>query len=153
MIMECRGRRLGRFALLSLTVVVGACSVRAADPDPAETEDMLPGGRVITREDIARTGAHNAWEAIERANTHLVIDHARAGTPSRVSYRGADSLLSSREILLVVDGNTVKNVEEELRAITAESILYIQILTGREAVLRWGSESGNGVIVVRTSAR
>lgn len=146
-------RGLRGLALLSLTVLVVGCSVRAAEPEPGELEDLVPGGRVITREDIARIRAHNAWEAIERSATHLVIDHARDGTPARVSYRGVDSLLSSREILLVVDGNKVKNVEEELRAITAESILYIQILTGREASQRWGSESGNGVIVIKTSAR
>ena len=138
--------------VLALAVLTAGCSLRSASP-PDRPDDMLPGGKVITREDIARTGASNAWEAIERANTHLVIDHGRAGIPSKVSYRGADSLVSDREILLVVDGNTVKNVEEELRSIRAEAILYIQILTGREAALRWGSESANGVIVVDTSAR
>ena len=138
--------------LLVLAVAVG-CTVRSTEPRAYESEDLLPGGKVITREDIARTGAQNAWEAIERANTHLVIDHARAGAPSKVSYRGVDSLVSDREVLLVVDGNVAKNVEADLRSIRAEVILFIQILSGREAALRWGSESGNGVIVVKTSAR
>ncbi len=142
-------RVLGLVAAFALTA---ACTVHSA-PESAEPDGMLPGGKVITREDIARTGASNAWEAIERSPTHLLIAHGRAGRPSKVSYRGVDSLVSDREIMLVVDGNTVRNVEDELQAIRAENILYIQILTGREATLRWGSESGNGVIVVTTTAR
>ena len=141
----------GMVAALALAVLAG-CSAHTP-PESAEPDEVLPGGRVISREDIARVGASNAWEAIERSATHLLIAHGRAGRPSKVSYRGVDSLVSDREILLVVDGNTVKNVEEELQAIRAENILYIQVLTGREATLRWGSESGNGVIVVKTTAR
>lgn len=141
----------GLAALFALTLLTG-CTLHSA-AETTEPDDVLPGGKVITRADIARNGASNAWEAIERSSTHLLIDHARADRPARVSYRGVDSLVSDRAILLVVDGSAVKNVEGELRAIRAEAILYIQILSGREASLRWGSESANGVIVVKTSAR
>lgn len=145
------GLRIG--GLLALAALTAACGARAASERPYESDDRLPGGKVITQEDIARTRAQDAWEAIERSNTHLVIERARGNNPSRISYRGVDSLVSARDILLVVNGNVVKNVEEELRSIRAESILFIQILTGSEASVRWGSESGNGVILIRTTAR
>jgi outer membrane cobalamin receptor len=119
----------------------------AADPD------LEPGGKVVTAEDIRRSGARDAMEAIERAGSHLVIARTRQGTPESIYHRGVDSFVVSREVLLVVDGTRVKYPVDALRGIPARSIRYIQILSGREAVMRWGSESTNGVIMVRTSAR
>jgi hypothetical protein len=52
----------------------------------------------------------------------------------------------------VVDGARVQTVVDHLKNIPAESILYIQILNAREASARYGSEAGNGVIMVRTAA-
>lgn len=146
-------RRTGATLLAALLVAATACSARAAYPERDLPEGALPGGQIITREDIQRTGAHNAWEAIERANTHLTIEHSRSGQPSRISHRGVDSLVRERDVLVVVNGHRIRNAEQELLSIKAEFILFIQVLSGREAALQWGSEAANGVILVRTSAR
>lgn len=149
--MERSAARYFGLAMLAAGLLVSGCggAVRQATDIP---EEALPGGRVITREALERTGARNAWEAIVRGSTHLTIQHSRGGHDSRISYRGVDSLVRERDVLVVVDGNLVRNAESELRALQAEHILFIQILSGREAALRWGSEAGNGVIYVRTSA-
>jgi outer membrane cobalamin receptor len=142
-------------AMAALSACAGSGSPGAEDPAPADQAlvDLEPGGMVLTAEDIRRSGARDAMEAIERSRSHLLIARTREGTPATISHRGVDSFVVSKEVLLVVDGTRVSRPVQALKGIPARSILYIQILSGREAVMRWGSESTNGVIVVRTSAR
>lgn len=143
-------------ALAILAVVAATASAcgahhpSAAQPRP---EGLTPGGTVLTRVDIEEMGARTAMEALERARTHLTIARTRQGTPVKIRQRGIGSLVLSPDILVVVDGSRVNHVVSMLQAIPTESIIYIQVLTGREAALQWGSESGNGVIVVRTAAK
>lgn len=143
-------RMIGLLALASLT----AC---ASLPDSRQKETLpdgaIPGGHIITAEDIVRIGANDAFEAVERGGTHLLITHPGEGKAVKISHRGADSILLGNAILLVVDGSRVKNPEDMLRSIPAGSIVFIQVLSSREASTRWGSEAGNGVILVRTSAK
>lgn len=150
---EAAPRIANALAALLIGLPFHGCALGAPpppEPAPAEAE---PGGQIIMPSAIIRTGARDAMEAIERANTHLVIARTRQGDPVKITQRGASSFFQSNHILLVVDGARVTYPEEMLRSIPAESIRYIQILTGQEAVMRWGSESSNGVIMVRTSAR
>jgi outer membrane cobalamin receptor len=139
-------------ALVMAALLPGCATAAAPAQHFADNADLEPGGMVLTAEDIRRTGARDAMEAIERAGSHLVIARTRQGTPASIYHRGVDSFVISREVLLVVDGTRVKYPVDALRGIPAKSIRYIQILSGREAVTRWGSESTNGVIMVRTSA-
>ena len=136
--------------LAGLTACTGVFQAPPAEPLPEGAE---PGGQILTRSDIERTRARNALEAIERGSTHLLIARTREGRPVKISHRGADSLVFGNHIMLVVDGSRVKHPEQMLRNIPAHSIAFIQILSGREAAMKWGSESGNGVIMVRTSAK
>lgn len=139
-------------ALLVAALFSGCATGTAPTGAFGDDPDLEPGGMVLTAADIQRTGARDAMEAIERAGSHLVIARTRQGTPESIYHRGVDSFVISREVLLVVDGTRVKYPVDALRGIPAKSIRYIQILSGREAVTRWGSESTNGVIMVRTSA-
>ncbi|NIP81206.1 MAG: TonB-dependent receptor plug domain-containing protein [Gemmatimonadetes bacterium] len=136
-------------ALLLLGTFPGCGLEKAESPRPA---GMAPGGTVLTRVEIEEMGARTAMEALERARTHLTIARTREGTPAKITQRGVGSLVLAPDILLVVDGSRVNHVVSMLEAIPTESIVYIQVLTSREAALQWGSESGNGVIVIRTAA-
>jgi hypothetical protein len=141
-------RAIGVMALIAL----GACgSARTADPE-LRPQGMVPGGVVVTQEDIAGLRAFTAMDVLKRARSHLTIARTRAGRPVRVTGRGRTSLVLSPELLLVVDGARAQYPIQLLQSIPAESIVFMQILTGREAALQWGSEAGNGVIVVKTSA-
>lgn len=142
----------GPLALASLA----AC---ASLPQAADRRDRdalagtAPGGHVISQEMILRSGALDAFEAIERGGSQLLIRDPGAGKNASIIHRGTDSFLLGSEILLVVDGSRVSQPQRMLRSIPASSIVFIQILSGREASVQWGSEAGNGVIVVKTSAR
>lgn len=134
---------------LLVVILSTACANIHAVPTDRETLDgVAPGGQLITQQQILRSGANDGFEAIERAGTHLLINGGGGG----ISHRGTDSFLLGSEVLLVVDGSRVTRPGATLRSIPARSITFIQVLSGREASVRWGSEAGNGVILVRTSA-
>ena len=65
---------------------------------------LVSGGVMITRDQIERSRAANAFEALERARTHLVIQWTRQGTPPSITYRGRNSLVQDGDVLVVVDG-------------------------------------------------
>lgn len=148
-----RSLALAALAAFSLIQLAGCASARPAAQDREELPGVVPGGLLLSQADIVQLRALNAMEAIERANSHLVIARTRANSPVRITQRGIGSLIQNPEILLVVDGARVNRAEQMLLSIPAQSILYIQILTGRDATLRFGSESANGVILVQTTAR
>lgn len=137
--------------LLVVILSTACANIRAMPTDRATADGVAPGGQLITQQQILRSGATDGFEAIERAGTHLFIKRS-AGGGARISHRGADSFLLGSDILLVVDGSRVTRPSATLRSIPAGSITFIQVLSGREASVRWGSEAGNGVILVRTSA-
>lgn len=140
-----------RLALLVCVLSGAGCASQRAATNGRE-DGQLPGGIVLTRQDIAAMGVRDAFHAVEKAATHLRIQRTREGSPEKITQRGVTSFILSSEILVVVDGARVQTVVEHLRSIPAESILYIQILNGQEASARFGSEAGNGVIMVRTAA-
>lgn len=139
--------RAARAALaVTTTVVLAAC---ASSPSPEGTEPNPREGQIITRDDIAKTSARDAWEALRLAGTHLNIQFPREGSPARVTHRGVDSFVLSPEVLLVVDGTHMMSLDA-LRDIRAVNVDYIQILPARIAVVKYGTAGGNGVVVVRT---
>ncbi|HSG09216.1 MAG TPA: TonB-dependent receptor plug domain-containing protein [Longimicrobiales bacterium] len=136
----------GTTVALLLLLSVSACKTAPVGntTDPKESDGMI-----LTREDIARTGARDAWEAIQRGGTNLNIQFPREGNNPRVTLRGVSSFVLSPEVLLVVDG-THMNSLASLQDIRAETIEYIQILPARTATVRFGTAGGNGVIFVKT---
>lgn len=144
-----RRRPRSLLILLSL-VVVTACGGKASGPPVAEP---IPPGSVVTREDISEmSNVQTAMEVLERARTALVIQRTRNGGPVRIYHRGVGSLALSPQVLVVVDGSPVQDGVAALEGIPASSVLYIQVLSGREGAMRYGAAAGNGVVSVRTSA-
>lgn len=141
-------------AAIAVSATLTAC---ASLPRPATTErgthPAAHAGSMITQEEIARSGARDAFQAIERGGTYLTIADTGGNRPVRISRRGASSIAMSNAVLLVVDGTPVQHTEQVLRSIPAASIHYIHVLSGRDASVRWGSQAANGVVVVATSAR
>lgn len=143
-----RVRRLAPLALLLAVAATGCATLPGADgtaPNPRE-------GQILTREQIARSGARDAWEALRRGGTRLNIQYTRQGDPARVTHRGIDSFELGAQVLLVLDG-THMNSLASLREIRAESVDYIQVLPARVGVVKYGTAGGNGVVVVRTGER
>ncbi len=132
--------------VLSILLSTGACSTLK----PGTTRAGTAPGRVITAEQIARSGATNAWEALRRSSTHLLVRENSRGEQARISHRGANSLLLSNEVLVVVDGIHLTDWTY-LREIPAASIAYIRIMSGPQGTVQYGTPAGNGVIVVSTA--
>lgn len=141
-------------ALATTTLFLGVAGCATLRSDPLEDDSEIRGGVMISAHDIANSRARNAFEAIERARTHLLVQETQgtSGTDVRLIHRGIDSLVSDPQIMVVVDGTPVSAPIERLRSIPAESIAYIKVLSGREATPRFGTLAGNGLILVRTRA-
>ena len=67
-----------------------------------------------------------------------------------MTQRGVDSFIIGPDLLLVVDGTHMADIYY-LQDIRVENIDYIQILTGSAGAVRYGTDAGNGVIVVKTN--
>jgi outer membrane cobalamin receptor len=128
-------------------VTLAAACAPAPQTDAAAPKERE--GPIITREEIARSGATNGWEALRLASTHLNFQYTREGSPVRVTHRGVDSFIIDPQVLLVVDGVQMQSLEA-LENIPATNIEYIQILAARVGVVKYGTNAGNGVVVVKT---
>lgn len=143
---RCRSLATRRGAPLFAALVLTAC---ATTPPPDRAEPNEREGQILWREDIARTGARDAWDALRLGGTHLNIQFPREGSSARVTHRGVDSFYLSPEVLLVVDGTHMEGLET-LKDIRAVNIDYIQVLPARVGTVKYGTAGGNGVVVVRT---
>jgi hypothetical protein len=104
--------------------------------------------RLITREDVERTGGADAFEVLKRSGTFLSIGEQKSGD-IRASERGKSSILLSQQILLVVDEVMLQDLNA-LRGIRADTIDWMLIMSGAEATPIYGTGASNGVLVVRT---
>lgn len=137
-------------ALLALGILVSGCQTTPSRP-PAD-DSMIPGGVLISRDQIDRSGARDAYEALIRARTHLVIEETRGNNPARIFHRGRDSLVDSGQVLVILDGTpTSMGAVAALKEIPAQQILYMKVLSAREATPRYGMLAGNGAVYVRTA--
>lgn len=134
-------------ALLAMNVCACASARHETGAKPRHDPNL------ITREDIVRSGATDAFEALRLANTHISLSEARGQmTLTRevqATSRGRSSLILSAQMLLVVDDVQRLNVSA-LHEIPADNIAWIRVMTSLEATPIYGTEGGNGAIVVRT---
>ena len=143
-------RQLSSIAARALLVasVSGCASAHHGAGSTARRDPNL-----ITREDIVRSGATDAFEALRLANTHISLSEARGQmTLTRdvqATSRGRSSLVLSAQMLLVVDDVQRLSVAA-LHDIPADNVAWIRVLTSLEATPLYGTEGGNGAIVVRT---
>jgi outer membrane cobalamin receptor len=143
---EAHIRRLCSIALTvaALSQALGACGPTALHPATAPRHEA----RLITREDIERSGAVDAFDALKRAGSYLSIGERKRGDP-RVTERGRSSFLLSPQILLIVDGIMMGNLGV-LHNIRAENVDWMRVMTGAEATPQYGTDASNGVLLVAT---
>lgn len=135
-------RRNVAIILLLSTQVLSACGPKVLHKDTAHHD-----ARLITRAQIERTGATDALEALNRAGSFLNLSDRK--NVVRASQRGRASFLLSPQILLVVDGVMMADLNP-LRTIPAESVDSMRVLTSIEATPVYGTQGSNGVLVVTT---
>lgn len=98
-----------------------------------------PSRDIITAEEIARTGALNAYEAVDQLRRRWLAPH------------GATLLQEPKQQYPVVFVDNLEFGElDSLRSIRVAEIREIRFIDGRDAVNRYGMEYGAGIIMVVT---
>ncbi|MEA2706106.1 MAG: hypothetical protein QOH22_894 [Gemmatimonadaceae bacterium] len=134
--------------ICSMAVTIAAAAQLACGPTLHPEAAPRHEARLITREDIQRSGAVDAFDAIKRAGSYLNISERKRGD-IRITERGRSSFMLSPQILLIVDGVMMTNLNT-LHDIRAENLEWIRVMTGAEATPQYGTDAANGVVLVAT---
>jgi outer membrane cobalamin receptor len=111
-------------------------------------DDQSGTERLITKEQIAASGARTAWDVLRRYAGHLTTDR-RDGSPGRLERRGRSSIYLNDGPVVFVDGVHVPDARN-LQYVPAQDIESIRIISGIEGTTYYGTNAGNGVIIIAT---
>jgi len=123
--------RQASVVVCALGLALASC-VRAAAPTPG-----LANQAVITRDDIDRIRAATALDIIQRYRSDVLTPHA----PSSV-------LLNKHIHPVVFLNEQYYGAVDELRNLPADGVQEIRLFTGTDAVTKFGSQYGGGVIQI-----
>ena len=132
--------------LLSLTVALAGCGPTVRHDATARQPS---GTFLISAEQIAKSGAQNAWQVLQRSAPMLVAQNDKDGRPGKLTRRGRSSLLLDDSPVVLLDGVRIPDFRN-LGTVGAESIRSIAIVDGVEATTYYGTNSGSGVILIKT---
>ena len=137
---------------LTALVLTGAFAVVACTP-MMEQDSGPPAhsGRMITEQEIANSGAQTAWEAVRLLSGYVRFTDDENGRPSSMTARGKSSIYLSSAPSLFMDGVRIVDFTV-LHELSARNLESIQLITGPDATTYFGTNSGNGVIYIRTKA-
>ena len=127
-------------------IAVSGCSMRHIPAGAMHDRD-----RVITADQITQSGAKTAWDAIRLTVRHINLQSTTDGAPRRMLHRGQSSIVLRDEVRVFVDDLRIADVAV-LRQIAAGDIAFMRVLSGLDATTRYGTNSGDGVILIRTRA-
>jgi len=130
----------------SLVVVSLGCGPTVKNTDTLSTP---PGAFLITAEQIGKSGARTAWQVLKQSAPMLQTSEDRNGRPARLGRRGRTSLLLDEAPTILLDGVRIPDFRA-LDDIDAPSISTIYIYDGIEGTTYYGTNSGSGVIVIKT---
>jgi outer membrane cobalamin receptor len=134
------------FASLLAVVVLSACKTFHPSPVVAHNDrDRI----VITEAMIARSGGQTAWEVLRREVPQMSFGENRNGQATGMERRGRSSIILNDNALLFIDGVKIQEIAT-LQQLPASTLLSIEVLTGSEGTIYYGTDAVGGVIVVRT---
>ena len=107
-----------------------------------------PGEQLILPDEIAKSGATDAWEVVRRL-THMTTTTTASGEPSRMYRRGHGSIMIRETPLVVVDGVQAPDLQI-LTEVRADQIAWMRVLTGVAGTTRFGASAGAGAVIVQT---
>ena len=120
---------------------------RATRVEPEEER----AGDVYDADDVARTGAVTAWEALDRLVKFATFTETSRGKPDRIRRRGASTINLREDMLVLVDGLRVIDVTS-LADLPAGIITRIEVMSGLDGTTRYGTGATDGVILITTRA-
>jgi len=139
-------RPLRRFWLLGLGLASAAGCGGARGG--IEQSNAPSGGRVITADDIAASGAKTAWDAVRLTVPNVQLRENR-GRAARIQRRGRASIYLDDQVRVIVDNVRVTDIRV-LEQVAASDILTIEVLSGLDATTYYGGTSTSGVILIKT---
>jgi len=130
-----------------LLAVLGACQTTEA-PTPPRAMSARPSMEV-TAEQIRRAGVGTAWQALRLLGGSLRLRENSQGMAMGVEIRGRTSIHFDNEPALVMDGIRIPDFQV-LQAIPAMTVETIRLVTGPDAIMLWGPDAGDGVVIITT---
>jgi outer membrane receptor for ferrienterochelin and colicin len=137
----------GRLRILGLTGVLVAFAGCSTFRTGEHEEDDK--GRIVTAEEIQATGASTIWEAIRSTVHFAMFSENWNGEPDRIRTRGMSSFSLNEDMKIYIDGVKVIDIRD-LDLLPADHIEYMRILSGLDGTTRYGTGSGDGVILIYT---
>jgi outer membrane cobalamin receptor len=131
-------------ALLLIPLAVASCRPRQNTPLPDRSK-----GTLITAADVERTGATTVWEALQRTVRYTHFQESGRGNPERVRRRGTSSINLLEDTPIMMDNVRVMDIRL-LDQIPSREIDFIQVLSGIDATTYYGTNSGDGIILIFT---
>ena len=131
--------------VLLLPLVVG-CGASARQ---SGSGSLPPGAFLITAEQIERSGARTAWQVIRQSAPMLLAEEDENGRPAKLTRRGRSSFKLNDAPAVMIDDVRMPDFRN-LDAVDATSINAIYILDGIEGTTYYGTNSGSGVILIKT---
>ena len=130
-------------------MALAASGCHTARPLPSLREP--DGSRIITRDIIASARATNAWDLLRECGSgYRLVESARSGASIRTT-RGQSSMSvrSADQPLVVLDGILLSD-PLFLRQVPTRNIFSVRMRPGITASTMYGTNSGAGVIEIRT---
>lgn len=131
------------FPIVVLTLA-SACGIK-----PRPVVPNADVGTIITDEQIGETGARTMWEALQRTVKYTRFQESATGSPERIRRRGSSTILLSDDMPIFIDEVRVNEIKV-LASLPARDIERIQVLNGVYATTYYGTNAGDGVILIRT---
>jgi len=129
---------------VSAVLLLAACGIR-----PRPNLPDAQAGTVITADQILASEATTMWEALRRTVRYANFGESSSGDPARVHRRGFSSISLVEDMPIYIDRVQVRDLGL-LDALPAVDIERIQVLTGVHATTYYGTNAGDGVILIRT---
>jgi outer membrane receptor for ferrienterochelin and colicin len=143
-------RSCGLFLPVFLVTAGAAChnAVPRAAPSPTD-------GFVVTAEEIQKSGATTAWEALKL--TVPVVSfrgttRSASGERLRIRRRGPSSLYLNDDPRVFIDQVRIVDISV-LDRMPAGDIAVIVVLSGLDGTTYYGTSAVNGVVLISTQAK
>jgi TonB-dependent receptor-like protein len=133
--------------MMSLSLAAAAIAVAGCGQGLRPHHYSPPGEQLILPDEIAASGATDAWEVVRRLS-HMTTETA-AGEPTRMYRRGRSSIMIREQPIVVIDGVASRDLQV-LAQLRATDITSMRILTGPGATILFGADGGAGAVIVRT---
>lgn len=130
---------------LLVPIVLTACHGAQPRTDAAPTP-----GLVVTMEQIQKSGARTAWEALQLTVPIVSFRGTdRSGENLRIRRRGRSSLMLNDDPRVFIDQVRIVDLSV-LEGMPAGDIAAIVVLSGIDGTTYYGTSAGNGVVLIFT---